>query len=95
MQHGLILSTRYEQNKDKERSGKRIFPGKLELLRMEEQGQKKQQAQNNLIVFQVHKETLQVFSQGEHFRACTDLVSEFRQVSRESAWLLNKSNKLE
>ena len=81
MQHGLILSTRYEQNKDKERSGKRIFPGKLELLRMEEQGQKKQQAQNNLIVFQVHKETLQVFSQGEHLSACTDLVSEFRKVS--------------
>ena len=43
---------------------------------MEEQGQKKQQAQNNLIVFQVHKETLQVFSQGEHLSACTDLVSE-------------------
>ena len=95
MQHGLILSTRYEQNKDKERSGKRIFPGKLELLRMEEQGQKKQEAQNNLIVFQVHKEILQVFSQREHLSACTDLVSEFRQVSRESAWLLNKSNKLE
>lgn len=94
MQHGLILSTRYEQNKDKERSGKRIFPGKLELLQMEEQGQKKQEAQNNLIVFQVHKEILQVFSQREHLSACTDLVSEFRQVSRESAWLLNKSNKL-
>ena len=95
MQHGLILSTRYEQNKDEERSGKRIFPGKLELLQMEEQGQKKQEAQNNLIVFQVHKEILQVFSQREHLSACTDLVSEFRQVSRESAWLLNKSNKLE
>lgn len=94
MQHGLILSTRYEQNKDEERSGKRIFPGKLELLQMEEQGQKKQEAQNNLIVFQVHKEILQVFSQREHLSACTDLVSEFRQVSRESAWLLNKSNKL-
>ena len=61
---------------------------------MEEQGQKKQEAQNNLIVFQVHKEILQVFSQREHLSACTDLVSEFRQVSRESAWLLNKSNKL-
>ena len=94
MQHGLILSTRYEQNKDEERSGKRIFPRKLELLQMEEQGQKKQEAQNNLIVFQVHKEILQVFSQREHLSACTDLVSEFRQVSRESAWLLNKSNKL-
>lgn len=94
MQHGLILSTRYEQNKDEERSGKRIFPGKLELLQMEEQGQKKQEAQNNLIVFQVHKEILQVFSQRERLSACTDLVSEFRQVSRESAWLLNKSNKL-
>ena len=76
MQHGLILSTRYEQNKDEERSGKRIFPGKLELLQMEEQGQKKQEAQNNLIVFQVHKEILQVFSQREHLSACTDLVSE-------------------
>ena len=62
---------------------------------MEEQRQKKQQAQNNLIEFQGHKETLQVFSQGEHLSACMDLVSEFRQVSKESAWLLNKSNKLE
>ena len=78
MQHGLILSTRYEQNKDEERSGKRIFPRKLELLQMEEQGQKKQEAQNNLIVFQVHKEILQDFSQEEHLSACADLVSEFR-----------------